>query len=151
MVRIILTQRVCLERSSDRVTYYNLLFVRYLVDALQKNESMTTFDLERNVGISNQGQLMLLKLSFKSHLDELFVKDVDPDELLNVDGEVQRQTENILEIRGTQRQPEAADREKVFRHSFIAREEQSWLTCRVLIIRCIVRLILSAYQKYLHW
>jgi len=26
------------------------------------------------------------------------VKDVDPDELLNVDGEAQRQTENILEF-----------------------------------------------------
>mmetsp|Transcript_20204 Transcript_20204/g.30466 ORF Transcript_20204/g.30466 Transcript_20204/m.30466 type:complete len:95 (+) Transcript_20204:1668-1952(+) len=94
---------------------------------------------------------MLLKLSFKLHHDESLCERCRSDELLNVDGEFQRQTENILEIRGTQRQPEAADREKVFRHSFIAREEQSWLTCRVLIIRCILRLILSTYQKYLHW
>eukprot|EP00985_Skeletonema_marinoi_P014096 scaffold7078_cov148-Skeletonema_marinoi.AAC.3 len=101
--------------------------VDILVDSLQNNTSLTSFDLRKNDGISDQGKKSLLKLVIdissitatlhSNHtLTFLDVEDMNPDGSLDADDEIQRHIYEATEINSTYEggsNPEAAGREKV--------------------------------------
>ena len=98
--------------------------VEILVDALQSNTSLIHLGLEGNDGISNRGQILLLKLvndvssinaTLQSNhtLREVLLKDWDPEETVDVN-EIQQQINYALHTNDNHRNhPEAAGREKV--------------------------------------
>jgi len=117
--------------------------VEVLVEALQSNISLKTFDLGGNNGISNQGRIMLLKLvndissiSATLHsnhtLTSLDVEDMNPDGSFDADDEIQRHinmatkiSRNNVNSWNNVSNPEAAGREKVIKtqlHSEIRAE-----------------------------
>eukprot|EP00984_Skeletonema_dohrnii_P015253 scaffold6547_cov141-Skeletonema_dohrnii-CCMP3373.AAC.6 len=112
--------------------------VDILVDALQNNTSLTTFDLGGNDSISDQGRIMLLKLvndisSITATLHSnhtltcLDVEDMNPDGSFDDDDEIQRHINDAIEINIIfyRSNPEAAGREKVIKtqlHSEIRAE-----------------------------
>eukprot|EP00985_Skeletonema_marinoi_P014095 scaffold7078_cov148-Skeletonema_marinoi.AAC.2 len=101
--------------------------VDILVDALQINTSLTTFDLWGNDSISDQGRIMLLKLvndisciSATLHSNHTLtcidVEVMNPDGSFDADDEIQRHIYEATEINITYEgvsNPEAAGREKV--------------------------------------
>eukprot|EP00984_Skeletonema_dohrnii_P006989 scaffold2487_cov98-Skeletonema_dohrnii-CCMP3373.AAC.7 len=103
--------------------------VQILVEALQNNTSLTSFDLMGNDGISDQGKISLLKLvndisSITATLHSnrtlafLDVEDMNPDESLDADDEIQRHINEATEINTIYEgvsNPEAAGRKKVIK------------------------------------
>ena len=109
--------------------------VEILVEALQSNISLKTFDLGGNDGISNQGRIMLLKLvndissiSATLHSNHTLTsldvedmgpsdaEDMNPDGSLDADDKIQRHIYEATEINSIYEgvsNPEAAGREKL--------------------------------------